>query len=96
MRVFSGPSAPPPNRLLAHTYGVKNVYTGVIRLYAAYNLHDRHLYDLAILTFVGVLVLYLEEFFVRRTVGVREFAIPFVTSVGGLVWMGLQRGAYLA
>lgn len=90
---------------------MKNIYTGAIRLYAAYSIgaaqkfgigfgqhavENKAVYDLSILTFVGVLVLYAGERFVWGTVRNREVSFPFVTAGVGLVWMVLQRGYYLS
>ncbi|PLB44536.1 hypothetical protein P170DRAFT_440803 [Aspergillus steynii IBT 23096] len=76
LQQFSGPLAPPKTPLLAHVYGMKNVYSGLIRLYAAYNISNPQLYDLATVTFVGVLVLYVGELWVWRTVRVQEGWFP--------------------
>ncbi|XXG98162.1 hypothetical protein Hte_004483 [Hypoxylon texense] len=78
LTAFSGAEAPPPHALLAHVYGVKNVYTSLIRLYAAYNLTNPLMYDLAIWTFVGVLFLYITEVFVYKTARIREASFPYV------------------
>ncbi|KAI0882827.1 uncharacterized protein GGS22DRAFT_190808 [Annulohypoxylon maeteangense] len=56
-KAFSGPAAPLPHQLLAHVYGVKNFYTSFIRFYAAYHITNPQLYDLALMTFIGVLFL---------------------------------------
>ncbi|KAH6897405.1 ergosterol biosynthesis protein-like protein Erg28 [Thelonectria olida] len=77
---FQGVAAPPPHGLTARVYGVKNVYTSLIRLYAAYHIRNAQLYDLAILTFVGVLGLYVPERFVYGTVRTKEALFPFVTA----------------
>ena len=92
---FRGTSAPPPNALLAHVYAVKNIYTGAIRLYAAFNIQNEALYNLSILTFVGVLGLYGLERFVYGTVRNKEGVFPFVTAGLGLAWMISQRGSYM-
>lgn len=92
---FSGPCAPPPSPLLAHVYGVKNVYSGLIRLYAAYHIYNRELYHLAIATYVGVFWLYSTELILWRTSRVRETASSFVISGGMIVWMLSQRDWYL-
>jgi len=96
LRQFSGPSAPPPTALLAHVYGVKNIYTALIRFYAAYNIDNPQLYTLAEWTFVGVLVLYLGEWAIWRTVRLKEGIFPFVIAGLGIVWMVMQRDWYLA
>lgn len=95
LKQFSGPQHPPPTRLLAHTYGVKNIYTGLIRAYAAYNITSRPLYDLATYTYVGVLFLFITELAIWKTVRMREAAFPFVNAGVGLVWLIAQRKWYL-
>lgn len=95
MTAFRGPHAPPAHPLLAHVYGVKNIYTGLIRLCAAYDIQNGPVYCLAATTFVGVLVLYGLERFVYGTVRARESTFPFITAGLGLVWMVLQRENYL-
>jgi hypothetical protein len=76
-------------------YGVKNIYTGAIRVYAAYDIYNSAVYDLATWTFVGVLALYASECFWYRTVRLREAVFPFVTAGSGLVWMCMARDEYL-
>lgn len=94
LKQFSGPFAPPPTPLTAHIYGVKNVYSGLIRLYAAYHIYNRELYDLALLTYVGVLGFYSTELFVWRTSRMRETASSFLISGGMIFWMLSQRDWY--
>ncbi|KAI0597739.1 ergosterol biosynthesis protein-like protein Erg28 [Biscogniauxia sp. FL1348] len=96
LRAFSGPEAPPPHSLLAHVYGVKNFYTSAIRMYAAYNIASPQLYDLAVLSFVGVLYLYITEAYVYRTVRIQEAAFPYVFAGTGFIWMMMQRDWYLS
>lgn len=67
----------------------------MIRAYAAYNIHNGAVYDLAIWTFVGVLALYGSECFWYRTVRLREAVFPFATAGTGLVWMFMVREEYL-
>ncbi|KAK7908870.1 ergosterol 28 [Apiospora marii] len=95
LQAFSGPARPPPTGLLARVYATKNLYTGLIRLYAAYHVADNPpLYDLAACTFAGVLWLYGTELALYKTVRLREASVPFVTAGAGLVWMLVQRGWY--
>ncbi|KAA8651372.1 hypothetical protein EYZ11_008326 [Aspergillus tanneri] len=95
LKQFSGPRAPPKTTLLAHVYGVKNVYIALIRFYAAYNIHNRPLYDLGIASFAGILFLYLGECFVWRTIRFREAVMAFVPVGLAFVWMVGQRGWYV-
>jgi hypothetical protein len=99
MRAFSGPASPPKTPdtgLLARVYGVKNIYTGMIRVSAAYALTNAALYDLAAATFAGVLFLYGTELLVYKTVRMKEGSFAFVTAGTGLFWMLSQRDWYLS
>lgn len=64
-------------------------------MYAAYNLKNAILYDLAILSYVGVLVLFVPEYFVWKTTRFPEVAFPFVTAGLGVIWMISQRSWYV-
>ncbi|KAK4240772.1 hypothetical protein C8A03DRAFT_31046 [Achaetomium macrosporum] len=92
---FRGPTRPTSHGLLARVYGVKNTYTSLIRIYAAYHITNPELYHLAMCTFAGVLFLYGTEWLVYRTVRTREVGFPLVTASSGLIWMLAQREFYL-
>jgi hypothetical protein len=94
LKSFSGPRAPHPERTLAHVYGVKNLYTSAIRLAATYHIDDPWLYDLAVLSFAGVLFLYTTELLIWKTVRLQEFGVPLITAGLGLLWMVSQRDWY--
>ncbi|KAJ9142345.1 hypothetical protein NKR23_g7273 [Pleurostoma richardsiae] len=96
LKQFSGPKRPPPEALTARLYGLKNVYTGLIRLYAAYDIHNPALYDLALCTFLGVTFLYTTEMLIYRTSRPRELVIPFINCSTAIVWMLSQRSWYLS
>ncbi|KAH8675960.1 ergosterol biosynthesis protein-like protein Erg28 [Xylariales sp. PMI_506] len=91
---FSGPARPPPTGLLARVYGVKNIYTSLIRLTAAYHITNPQLYDLGMATFAGVLFLYGLEVGVYKTAKLRESISTFVVAGTGLGWMLAQRDWY--
>jgi Erg28 like protein len=80
---------------LAHVYGVKNIYTSLIRFYAAYHIGNQQVYDLAIYTFAGVLFLYLTEFGIWKTVGIKEVVLPLTTAGTGMIWMLLEKEFYV-
>lgn len=92
---FKGPRRPLPSPLLAHVYGLKNVYTALIRGYAAYHISNPELYDLATYTFMGVLFLYSTELLVFRTARFKEVTIPFATAGLGIYWMVTARPYYV-
>ncbi|KAI1613242.1 hypothetical protein EDD37DRAFT_626932 [Exophiala viscosa] len=96
MRQFSGPRATPPSPVLAHVYGMHNVYTGAIRLLAVYNINNRELYLLACLSFAGNLFLNGSELLIWRTSRLYEARFPLVTASLGFLWMATQSTQYLA
>ncbi|KAJ9501827.1 hypothetical protein H2202_002789 [Exophiala xenobiotica] len=96
MRQYSGPSAPPPSALLSHVYAVQNVYTGFIRILAAYDIENQALYRLAILSFAGVLFLNGSELMIWKTARLHEIKFALGPSALGLVWLITQREWYTA
>ncbi len=95
LRQFSGDRRPPPTQLLAHVYAVKNIYTCAIRIYAAFELHNRALYDLATLSYLGVLWLFATELWIWRTVRYKEAVFPFFNAGVAVIWLLVQRNWYL-
>ncbi|KAI8932665.1 hypothetical protein NX059_010160 [Plenodomus lindquistii] len=95
LRQFSGHTSPPHTQLLAHMYGVKNIYTSVIRAYAALNVNNGPLYDLATMTYALLLVLFISEMTVWKTARLKESVFPLVNAGVGLTWMIAARGWYL-
>jgi hypothetical protein len=93
--MFTGPRSPPPTSLLAHVYAVKNFYTFAMRLYAVYNLNNGAVYNLAMLSYAGVIWLYLTEWAIWKTAKGKDAAVALTTSTIGLSWMLAQRGWYL-
>lgn len=69
---------------------------GVIRAQAAYNVHNKALYDLALGTFVGVIWMLGTEMVVWRTVKMGDVVVPLGITGVGVLWMGWQRGSYIA
>jgi len=66
-----------------------------IRAYAAYDINSKGLYDLAMMTYAGVLWLFLSEMVGWGTVRMRDIGLPFATTVLGLGWMVGQRAWYV-
>jgi hypothetical protein len=65
---FSGPAAPPRNGLLARVYGVKNIYTSLIRFYATVSNSRRH--------FLPILVILEQKVHVRARTMSESSAFP--------------------
>ncbi|KAH8173763.1 erg28 like protein [Sarocladium implicatum] len=93
---FQSKQAPEPHPLIAHIYGTKNIYSSLIRVYAAYHLTESAaLYDLASWTYAGVLFFYGLEIWVYGTVRPREGFFALLTAGCGLAWTTLQRPYYV-
>ena len=75
---------------------MQNVYTGVIRLLAAYDIENQALYRLAILSFIGGLFLNGSELIIWKTARLYEIKFALGPSAIGLVWLITQREWYTA
>jgi hypothetical protein len=75
---------------------VKNIYTSLICVYAAYHINNQPVYDLAAFTYVGVLFLFITEMLVWKTVRLQDAMFPFTLAGLGLTWTLAARGWYLA
>ncbi len=84
---------PPAARLFA----VWTLVTGLVRVYAAYDISNPALYQLGFLTHVVAAAHFSSELLVFRTLrltGPQFF--PLLVGSGGSVWMALQYGHYVA
>lgn len=77
-------------------FGTWTVVQALIRLYAAYNIHDKNLYQLALWTFIVAGAHFGSEWLVFKTAkwGAGLAGPAFVASGTG-VWMLLQWGSYV-
>lgn len=72
-----------------------NVYTSLTRIYAAYNITNPQVYDLAMWSFAGVVFLNTSEMLVYRTSRFKEAAWAIGNASSAFLWMYLQRDWYL-
>ncbi|GAB7346070.1 hypothetical protein MBLNU457_4832t1 [Dothideomycetes sp. NU457] len=99
-KVYCGPKQPsvssktppkdisPVTPLSARTFGTWTAITAIVRLYAAYHLHNREFYELAMWTFGVAWAHFLSEWFVFKTTRLGAGLIgPLVVSTTSLVWM---------
>ncbi|KAL8769742.1 MAG: hypothetical protein Q9209_004358 [Squamulea sp. 1 TL-2023] len=94
-RIYSAPETT-VTPLHARTFGTYTAIVSIIRLYAAYNITDPMLYQLAIWTYVVALGHFYSEWLIFRTARWGEgLAGPVVISVGSLAWMLSQWGQYI-
>ncbi|VDB88432.1 unnamed protein product [Peniophora sp. CBMAI 1063] len=96
-RIYNGtPPNEPVTRLQARTFGVWTLASGLVRLYAAYHIHNKQVYDLALFTYLLAFCHFGSEIFVYRTA---RFFGPVITTVivstTSLVWMISQYDYYV-
>ncbi|KAL8662884.1 MAG: hypothetical protein Q9202_004306 [Teloschistes flavicans] len=94
-RVYSAPETT-VTPLHARTFGTYTALASIIRLYAAYNITNPIVYQLALCTYVVALGHFYSEWLVFRTARWGEgLAGPLVISMGSVVWMVIQWGEYI-
>ena len=96
-RTYDGPaSATQVTPFAGRLFGSWSFLSGLVRLYAAYNIHDRHLYQLALCTYLIVLSHFTGELLVFGTMKIGKGLAPslFVATTS-VVWMLTQWSFYL-
>lgn len=94
-RVYSSPSRP-VNALSARTFGTWTFLSAVVRLYAAYNITDPLIYQLAVWTYGIAFGHFVTEWLVFGTAKWGAgLAGPVFVSTGTLAWMVTQWGWYV-
>ena len=84
------------NHLSSRTFGTWTFLASIIRLYAAYNISNPLMYQLALWTYVIALAHFASEWLVFGTAKMGKGLIgPLCVSSGTLVWMLLQWEVYL-
>ncbi|KAM0789171.1 hypothetical protein ACM66B_000019 [Microbotryomycetes sp. NB124-2] len=82
--------------LQARTFAVWTLASAAIRIYAAYNIHSKALYDLALISYVLALGHFSLEFVVFKTAGLGAGLLsPLVVASTSLVWMWTQYDHYV-
>lgn len=83
--------------LAARLFGTWTMLAGFVRMYAAHDISNRALYQLALLTHVVAAVHFISELTVYKTLrltGPQLF--PLVAGTGGSIWMALQYAHYVS
>ncbi|PGH35918.1 hypothetical protein GX50_01243 [[Emmonsia] crescens] len=87
----------PANAVQSRTFGIWTFITAVVRAYAAYNIDEPHLYDLAMWTFGAAFAHFMSEWLIFGSAKAKgRFVSPLCVSTVTLVWTAMQRGFYLA
>ncbi|KAL8829256.1 MAG: hypothetical protein Q9170_006251 [Blastenia crenularia] len=94
-RVYSAPETT-ITPLHARTFGTYTALASIIRFYAAYNLADPAVYQLAIWTYAVALGHFYSEWLVFQTARLGEGLIgPLLISMTSLIWMLVQWSEYV-
>ncbi|KAI0749577.1 Erg28-like protein [Daedaleopsis nitida] len=84
------------NPLQARTFGIWTLMSATVRFYAAYNIHNKQVYDLALFSYLFALVHFGLEIFVFRSVKKQMPVVsPVIVSTSSLIWMFLQYNFYV-
>ncbi|KAI0316565.1 Erg28-like protein [Amylostereum chailletii] len=82
--------------LQARTFAAWTFISGVVRLYAAYHIHDKAIYDLALITYFLAFAHFVSEIFIFRTAKLSGAVIsPVIVSTTSLIWMLGQYDFYV-
>lgn len=82
--------------LAARVFGTWTMLAGFIRMYAAHDISNRALYQLALITHLVAAFHFISELTVYKTLrltGPQFF--PLVAGTGGSIWMALQYSHYV-
>ena len=82
--------------LPSRIFGTYTLVSAIIRLYAAYNIENPQLYQLAIFTYAIAWSHFISEWLIFETAAWgRAIAGPMFISTGSLLWMFLQWRYYV-
>jgi len=97
--VYAGSSASkqsPVTELSARTFGAWTAISAIVRLYAAYNIRDPAIYQMAMWTFGIAFAHFGSEWLVFGTVRMNRAAVfPISIATGTGAWMLMQWGSYV-
>ncbi|KAL8923569.1 MAG: hypothetical protein Q9208_004516 [Pyrenodesmia sp. 3 TL-2023] len=96
-RTFNGPrSEAEVTPFAGRLFGSWSFLSGLVRLYAAYHINDKHLYFLALSTYLIVLATFAGELLVYGTLKFgKGLAPPLFVATTSVVWMITQWSFYV-
>ncbi|KAF8071720.1 Erg28 like protein-domain-containing protein [Lyophyllum atratum] len=82
--------------LQARTFAVWTLTSAVVRAYAAYNIHDKTIYDMAMFTYLIAFGHFSSEWLIFRSATMNPGLIsPVIVSTTSLIWMFNQYSFYV-
>lgn len=86
----------PVTPLSARTFGTWTAITAIVRLYAAYHINEKAVYELSQWSFVIAWLHFISEWAIFRTTRLGAgLAGPLIVSTSSIIWMWLQRDFYV-
>ena len=86
----------PVTPLSARTFGTWTAITAIVRLYAAYNINSKPMYELAFWTYVVAFTHFMSEWLVfGSTRWGKGLAGPAIVATTSLIWMYTQWDYYV-
>ncbi|GAA5904529.1 hypothetical protein JCM5296_005475 [Sporobolomyces johnsonii] len=83
------------NPLQARTFAVWTLMSAAVRIYASYNISNKVMYDLALISYALAWLHFVSEAVIFRTAGLTGVISPFIVSSTSLVWMIKQYDFYV-
>ncbi|KAI3618118.1 transmembrane domain-containing protein [Moniliophthora roreri] len=84
------------NPLQARTFAIWTLTTSIVRGYAAYNLHLKPIYDIALLTYLLAFAHFTSEVLIFRSVKFTPpLMAPMLVATSSLAWMIMQYDFYV-
>ncbi|KAF8348825.1 Erg28-like protein [Amanita rubescens] len=92
-RVYNNASV---TSLQARTFGTWTLTATIVRAYAAYNINNKPIYDMALLTYLIAFGHFFSEFLIFRTIKFGAGLLgPAIVSTTTLIWMIAQYDFYV-
>ncbi|TFY79210.1 hypothetical protein EWM64_g4798 [Hericium alpestre] len=96
-RIYNAvPPHSPVTALQARTFAVWTLTSAVVRIYAAYHIHEKVVYDMALMTYLIAFGHFSSELFIFRTARFNAGVLsPVVVATSSLIWMISQYDFYV-
>ncbi|PPQ67517.1 hypothetical protein CVT25_006058, partial [Psilocybe cyanescens] len=95
-RIYNNVAPTSVTALQARTFAVWTLTSAVIRGYAAYNINNKIMYDMALLSYLIAFGHFSSELLIFRTARINPGVIsPVIVSTTSLVWMFTQYDFYV-
>lgn len=96
-RIYNAvPPAQPVTALQARTFAVWTLTSAVVRVYAAYHIQNKVIYDMALMTYLIAFAHFSSEIFIFRTAKIGPPVLsPCIVATTSLVWMISQYDFYV-